>query len=96
MAKRSYTFYCDPAHGWLKVSFKELVELGIQNKISCHSYMRFNGRSWDIYLEEDCDASLFCGVKEWRGEQITAKYQCSSKSSKIRSYDSYDVRHCFA
>ena len=30
MAKRSYTFYCDPGHGWLKVSYKELVSLGIQ------------------------------------------------------------------
>lgn len=95
MAKRNYTFYSDPAHGWLKVSFKELVALGIQDKISACSYMRWNGTSWDIYLEEDCDAPRFFEAKEARGEEITVKHQTSSKSSKIRSYYSYNTRYTF-
>lgn len=95
MAKRSYTFYCDPGHGWLKVSYKELVELGIQDKITIHSYMRWNGESWDCYLEEDCDATLFYETKKSRGVEIKPTYKYSQKSSKIRSYYEYNTRYLF-
>ena len=97
MTKRNYTFYCDPGHGWLKVSFKEIKALGIEDKITAHSYMRYNknARGWDIYLEEDCDATLFYEAKKARGEEITPKYSYSQKSSKIRSYYSYNVRYAF-
>lgn len=96
MAKRSYTFYCDPGHGWLKVSYKELVELGIHNKITRHSYMRWNGGSWDCYLEEDCDATLFYETKKALGVEIKPTYKYSQKSSKIRSYYEYNTRYLFA
>lgn len=92
MSKKSYTFYCDPGHGWLKVSFNELKALGIEKKITHYSYMRWNGKSWDCYLEEDCDANLFYETKKKRGVEITPKYSCSQKSSKIRSYSSYDYQ----
>ena len=97
MAKRSYTFYCDPGHGWLKVSFKEIKALGIEDKITAHSYMRYNknAHSWDIYLEEDCDATLFYEAKKARGEEIKPVYKYSQKSSKIRSYYYYNVRYAF-
>lgn len=97
MAKRSYTFYCDPGHGWLKVSFKEIKALGIEDKITAHSYMRYNknAHGWDIYLEEDCDATLFYEAKKARGEEIKPVYKYSQKSSKIRSYYYYNVRYAF-
>ena len=97
MAKRSYTFYCDPGHGWLKVSFKEIKALGIEDKITHHSYMRYNknAHAWDVYLEEDCDATLFYETKKARGEEIKPKYFHSGKSSKIRSYYSYNTRYAF-
>ena len=95
MAKSSYTFYCDPGHGWLKVSFKELKDLGIQDKITHHSYMRWNGESWDCYLEEDCDATLFYETKKALGVKIKPTYKYSQKSSKIRSYYEYNTRYAF-
>jgi hypothetical protein len=97
MAKRSYTFYCDPGHGWLKVSFKEIKALGIEDKITAHSYMRYNknAHGWDIYLEEDCDATLFYEAKKARGEEVKPVYKYSQKSSKIRSYYYYNVRYAF-
>lgn len=97
MVKRSYTFYCDSGHGWLKVSFKELKELGIHDKITHHSYMRYNknAHEWDCYLEEDCDATLFYNTKKERGVEIKPTYKYSQKSSKIRSYFRYDIRYTF-
>ena len=97
MAKRSYTFYCDPGHGWLKVSYKELVALGIQDKITRHSYMRYNknAHGWDCYLEEDCDATLFYNTKKALGVEIKPTYKYSQKSSKIRSYFAYNTRYAF-
>ena len=97
MAKRNYTFYCDPGHGWLKVSFKEIKALGIEDKITAHSYMRYNknAHGWDIYLEEDCDATLFYEAKKARGEEVKPVYKYSQKSSKIRSYYYYNVRYAF-
>ena len=84
MAKRSYTFYCDPGHGWLKVSYKELVALGIQDKITHHSYMRWNGDSWDCYLEEDCDATLFYNTKKALGVEIKPTYKFFQDSFLLR------------
>lgn len=52
---KTYKFHEDPGHGWLAVKRKELIELNIIDKISSYSYQ--NGDT--VYLEEDCDASLF-------------------------------------
>ena len=55
IAKKTFTFYHDPGHGWLKVNKKDLVELSLEDKISRYSYQSGD----NIYLEEDCDATLF-------------------------------------
>jgi transposase-like protein len=52
---KTYTFHTDPGHGWVEVNRIELVELGIYRKISTYSYQDCDR----VYLEEDCDASLF-------------------------------------
>ena len=75
MAKRSYTFYCDPGHGWLKVSFKELKALGIQDKITRDSYMRWNGESWDYPALKDitdCENVLVYGLANDQGGYVLA------------------------
>ena len=45
----------DPGHGWLEVTYDELVALGIENKITQFSYR--NGNL--CYLEEDCDLGTY-------------------------------------
>ena len=48
-----YIFFADPGHAWLRVLKTEIIP--IKDKISSFSYM--NGKY--VYLEEDCDASVF-------------------------------------
>jgi DNA recombination-dependent growth factor C len=85
---KSYTFFGDPGHSWLRVQLKEL-EL-IKDKISACSYMR--GKY--AYLEEDCDAILFLnhrfGEKTDYKKMIKEKH--SNSVSKIRSFEHYHVR----
>ena len=52
---RTYKLHTDPGHGWLAVRRKELVELGIADKITSYSYVK--GET--AYLEEDCDLATF-------------------------------------
>jgi len=84
--RETFLFFSDPAHGWLKVSKKELAELGIADKITGYSYMRGD----NVFLEEDGDASLFQDKYEQKFNK-KPKYdeQISNKLSKIRSYSSY-------
>lgn len=86
MSKLKYDFYEDGGHGWLKVSLDELIKLGIHDKVSNCSYFRKD----KVYLEEDCDATLFFDAKEKIGEKIETKTHISDKSSKIRNYDDFD------
>ncbi len=52
-----YIFYSDPGHAWLRVPKSEIEP--IKHKISSHSYMNVD----NVYLEEDCDATLFLAFK---------------------------------
>lgn len=85
MTKLTLNYYQDPGHGWVKIHKQWLALLGIEDKISHYSYQRKNY----AYLEEDCDLSLL--LKSLDSNGITWKlreYNCN-KSSKIRSYESY-------
>lgn len=84
MKTKSYTFYSDAGHGWLKVTLKELVNLGIAESISGYSYMSLT----HAYLEEDCDAPKFVNALKAKGIEVSFKEQYSSKSA-IRNYASY-------
>ena len=57
---KTYKWYSDAGHAWLKVSIKEVKDLDICHKISSYSYIN-NG---NVYLECDCDAELFINAKE--------------------------------
>ena len=81
-----YNFYSDPGHGWLEVEIQELCNLGIANKISVYSYRQGD----KAYLEEDCDATLFCEAKEAKGEEVQLNEINSNYSaSPIRNYMRY-------
>ena len=54
--RTTFDFISDPGHGWLKVNTRDLFALGLTPAdFSSYSYRRGD----DLYLEEDCDASLF-------------------------------------
>ena len=61
---KTYTYFTDPGHGWLRVTRKELVKLGIDKDITPYSYAR---GAW-VYLEEDLDMATFMRAKGWLTE----------------------------
>lgn len=79
------TWYSDDSHAWLKIKTREAVRIGILEKISSYSYC--NGKY--IYLEEDCDASLYLKYNELESRQVERKH-CKGKS-KIRNHDRFSV-----
>lgn len=86
--KRTYHFYSDSGHGWLKVPLKDIIKLGIQDKISGCSYER----GTFVYLEEDCDAQIFLEAlgKDWK-DKVIIKESWTNKRSRIRAYASYSA-----
>ena len=83
---KTYTYYQDPGHGWLKVDRKMLKELNIHTEITGYSY-QFGEY---VYLEEDCDAGLFfeAYMKKF-GVKPKHRSEHTNNQSKIRSYQSY-------
>jgi hypothetical protein len=83
----TFTVYNDPSHGWAKVPIILLYLLGIQKNISNCSYQRGDF----AYLEEDADLTLFIKSYDTR-YRVKPKFKdmYSNKSSKIRSYESYN------
>lgn len=83
--QKTFTFYSDPAHGWVKASKALLKELGIADLISSYSYER----GGDAFLEEDCDASLLVRKLQELGIEPKFVYKYADRNSKIRGYNSY-------
>ena len=81
---KSFTFYADPSHGWLKVSEADIRDLGmVPREFSSYSYESFSGEFF--YLEEDCDAGKFLtAYKAKHGEPVIKESFCNSPS-KIRN-----------
>lgn len=77
--------YCDPGHGWFKVSKQLLIKLGIADKISGYSYQRNDM----AYLEEDCDAGLLIKALDSKGVKWVIKTAHTNKTSRIRNYKRY-------
>lgn len=82
---KAYKFYSDPGHGWLAVKRSELERLNILHLISSCSYQRGH----TVYLEEDCDASIFCAKKKELGETLSFVEKFTNNSHPIRSYESF-------
>jgi hypothetical protein len=81
-------FYYDIGHGWLKVTTAQLNELGIYNQVSNYSYINVaysnDDESYDVYLEEDCDAPLFLNALKDHGIEFTLNNIDEGHSSFIR------------
>lgn len=88
MAKvmKNFRFFSDPGHGWLRVPEKEINRLGIADDISPYSYQK-NGM---VFLEEDCDMSVFLNARKERNEPVEIKVVNSNRSSRIRSYNMFN------
>ena len=85
------TLYSDPGHGWLKVSLKELIDLGIETRISQYSYQKRDkyNKIW-VYLEEDMDFSTYYEALKRKGITLKVKESVSDRPSRIRGYYDYD------
>jgi deoxyadenosine/deoxycytidine kinase len=81
-----YTFHSDPGHGWLQVKRQELKDIGILDKISHYSYQY----GPDVYLEEDCDYSLFFERMKELGRTFEIKeINSQAKDSIVRTYEGF-------
>jgi hypothetical protein len=78
-------FYADAGHGWLAVKRKLVKDLNIHNKITLYSYQKGD----TVYLEEDCDASLFMDVAKAAGYEVQVDSRYYNKTHPIRSYERY-------
>ena len=84
--QKSFHFYSDPGHGWVKVPFSVLRDLDIVDKISYFSYQR----NAFAYLEEDGDLTQLIIALRKRGITPEFKEHISrERRSKIRSYFCY-------
>jgi hypothetical protein len=82
-----YIMHSDPGHGWLQVKRQELIDLGILDKISHYSYQKKD----NVFLEEDCDYSLFVGRMKELGKPIEiSEFNSAHNDSPIRSYASFN------
>lgn len=80
---RTFIYYTDPGHGWIKVPKVLLETLGIAKDITSFSYVRGEF----AYLEEDCDFSKFADT--YGIDKIRVVNRRTNRSSKIRSYSPY-------
>jgi len=81
------TFFSGPSHGWLKVPYALLAELGIQDEISSYSYID-GGR--DVYLESDSDVPKFFAEMRKCDDCVVRTYtKVIERESPIRSLQAY-------
>jgi len=85
MEKVTKRFFFDAGHGWLSVKYQELVDLGIEDQISKHSYV--NGKS--AYLEEDVDMPLYIKAMEDNSFSVDFDQRDHGEVSRIRKYESF-------
>lgn len=78
-------FYTDPGHGWCAVKRSQLVALGIEAQISPYSYQR----GGTVYLEEDCDASVYFAALKRAGIDPQYIEKHTDRRHPIRSYESF-------
>ena len=81
---KTFIKHNDAAHGWLEVSYKDVTDLNIQNEISEYSYINTTIES--IFLEEDCDFTLFYNAYK-------AKYNKELKFQVIEKFEIHPIRN---
>lgn len=78
---KKYPVISDPGHAWIAVPLAELEQLGILDQISTCSYQM----GATVYLEEDCDGSLWFNAMNAQGNP-PAFVQHFQDPCPIRSY----------
>ena len=88
---KKFDFYSDPSHGWLKVTRKELIELGIETQISGYSYQKGDA----VYLEEDSDATKFIDAWEKKHgiKSMNSQINYHYRAGRIRTYQPFRPKH---
>lgn len=84
---KTFDFFSDSGHAWIKVPVNLLTELNIADKVSSYSYYRAGFG----YLEEDCDLTLFFNAYLARFGQDPKLRPRYSDRSKIRNYASFNI-----
>jgi hypothetical protein len=81
----TYTYHTDPSHGWLEVPVSDLMGLGLKPEdFSEYSYRRGEF----VFLEEDCDASVFVDAYVQRhGARPQFREVHTDSDHPIRAYD---------
>lgn len=83
---RTFEYFHDPSHGWIKVKMDVLITLfggSWRSSFSPFSYEKGD----NVYLEEDQDAATF--IKRLKEKQISYKFRdrvASKQLSRIRTY----------
>lgn len=70
-------------HGYLSVSKEIIKELGLVDEISGYSGMN----QTRVFLEEDCDASLFIDRAKERGYEVEVKSSYNPKHKCTHNYN---------
>jgi len=82
---KTFNYFADPGHAWIKCSKDLLKNLGIADQISTWSYMRGNY----AYLEEDRDATVLCNALIRSGIDFKFREYFGNRRSRIRKYKTY-------
>ena len=83
---RTFDYFADPGHGWVRVPRTVIHELGIQDDISICSMERGDY----VFLECDADALLFVTAWEAKhGSPPKLEEHHSNRQSRIRNYNAY-------
>lgn len=81
-------YHNDGGHGWYAVKRKKLESMGVLNNVSGFSYER--GQT--VYLEEDCDASLFFNALSEEEKQKIKIVNSYQDRSPVRRYSRFTKR----
>jgi hypothetical protein len=82
----AFTMFNDPGHAWLAVRKDELEDMGIMDKISPYSYQK----GATVYLEEDCDFSVFVSARIARNKPFHVIEEYTDGFSPIRNFQSFN------
>lgn len=82
-------YHNDGGHGWYAVKRKKLETMGILNNVSGFSYEL--GET--VYLEEDCDASLFFNALSEVEKQQIIVIDSYRDHSPVRGYSRFAKRN---
>jgi hypothetical protein len=84
-------FFHDPSHGWYEIPRSILLHMGILSKITRFSYIDkpFSADA-NIYLEEDCDATLFFLTAQKLGYTVKVNEKdIYENTSRVRNMASF-------